>query len=206
MPSRPSAAPYHHNSKIREALRFAAKMVGVESSRTSFLETSTVIQYILCQIKAERLSNGTPMTTQNIPEGVKFWLLHRGFRNLDDISQLEKLSGTLSRGLWVVLHGRTKLARKGKIQHTSFWRRLRLKLGKQEVRAYERFDPETYPPARAFYAKLAELSEKEVLKACTMDATDAGVVSSDDHDEENDEDESTAITATDTGVVLAVTT
>ncbi|EWG48816.1 hypothetical protein FVEG_08478 [Fusarium verticillioides 7600] len=103
-------------------------------------------------------------------------------------------------------HGRTKLARKGKIQHNSFWRRLRLKLGKQEVRAYERFDPETYPLARAFYAKLAELSDKEVLKTCTMDATDAGVASSDDHDEENDEDESTAITATDTGVVLAVTT
>ncbi|KAH7240364.1 uncharacterized protein BKA55DRAFT_693904 [Fusarium redolens] len=193
LPSRPSAVPYHHNSKIGEALRFAAKMTGVESSRTAFLETSTVIQYILCQIKAERLGTATPMTTQTIPEGVKFWLLHRGFRGLDDISQLEKLSGTLSRGLLVVLHGRAKLAREGKIRHNSFWRRLRLKLGKQEVRVHEPFDPEMYPLARAFYSKLAALSDKEVLKSCTLDATDTEVISNDHHGEENDEDEPTAI-------------
>ncbi|KAK2674306.1 hypothetical protein RAB80_009290 [Fusarium oxysporum f. sp. vasinfectum] len=194
LPSRPSAVPYHHNSKIGEALRFAAKMTGVESSRTAFLETSTVIQSILCQIKAERLGTATPLTTQNIPEGVKFWLFHRGFRDLDDISQLEKLSGTLSRGLLVVLHGRTKLAREGKIRHNSFWRRLRLKLGKQEVRAHERFDPEMYSLARAFYSKLAELSDKEVLKSCTLDVTDTEEISNDHHGEENNEDEPTAIT------------
>ncbi|KAF4473448.1 hypothetical protein FAGAP_13110 [Fusarium agapanthi] len=144
LPSRPSAVPYHHNSMIGEAVRFAAKMTGVEGLRTAFLETSTVIQYILCQIKAERLGKAKPMATDTTPEG------------------LEKLSGTLSRGLLVVLHGRAKLVREGKIRSNWFWRDLRLKRGKQEVRAYERFDPEMYALARAFHSELAALSDKDL--------------------------------------------
>ncbi|KAF5980570.1 hypothetical protein FCOIX_4711 [Fusarium coicis] len=185
LPSRPSAVPYHHNSMIGEAVRFAAKITGVEGLRTSFLETSNVIQYILCQVKAERLGTTKPLTTQNIPEGLKFWLLNRGFRGLDDISQLEKLSGTLSRGLLVVLHGRAKLAREGKIQSNSFWRELRLKRGKQEVREHERFDPEMYALARAFYSELAALSDKEVLESCKLHTSDTSVISNDDHSEDN---------------------
>ncbi|KAG8358644.1 hypothetical protein FVEN_g3864 [Fusarium venenatum] len=141
-------------------------MSNVDRIRSAFLETSGVMQFILSRLKAERLRRVPPLKVETLDEGVKFWLHQRGFRNDDDISKLEGLSGTLCRGLLVVLHARAKLAREGKIQPNSIWRRHREGLGKQEVRAHERFDPHPYSKARGFVAGLAELSDKEVLKQC----------------------------------------
>ncbi|CAG7554502.1 unnamed protein product [Fusarium equiseti] len=171
LPALPNSVSYHHNSKIGEALRFAAKITGLEGVRSAFLESGTVVAYVLSRLKAERLGRERPMTTETIDPGVKFWLLNRGFTGDDDISHLEKLCGTLSRGILVVLHGRAKLAREGKIPPNSRWRKFRRNLGKQEVRVHEPFDPETYSLARAFYSKLAKASDKDVLEQCASDRT-----------------------------------
>jgi hypothetical protein len=158
-------------------------MTGVEGIRSAFLETSTVISYILSRIKAERLGKVKLLTPDTIDEGLKFWLFNRGFTSMEQISELEKLSGTLSRGILVVLHGRAKLARDGLINPNSRWRRLHSRLGP--------FDPETYPLARAFYAKLASATDSEVLAQCASDIAVTDVVANEEHGDMIFEEDST---------------
>ncbi|BCR98572.1 uncharacterized protein AKAW2_40255A [Aspergillus luchuensis] len=93
-----------HSIKISEALRFAVNFIPSlkYDIRPFFCENSSVIGYILRQARKERLG-GEPLTADTVDEGVRLWLTRRNMGQAEDIQEIEKIAGSLTRGLLMVL-------------------------------------------------------------------------------------------------------
>jgi hypothetical protein len=71
------------------------------------MESSTVLATILRQAENEK-QGASKMTLNELDTGVLIWLARKGFTEHDDIRQLERLAGSLSRGLLMLLHALPK--------------------------------------------------------------------------------------------------
>ncbi|KFA79846.1 hypothetical protein S40288_11428 [Stachybotrys chartarum IBT 40288] len=72
-----------------------------------FIEASTVYGKIFRQLRAEdKTKDGScpRMTAQNVDTDILYWLSRKGISQPEDIQDIERLGGTLARGLLMVLH------------------------------------------------------------------------------------------------------
>ncbi|KAL2822674.1 hypothetical protein BDW59DRAFT_173765 [Aspergillus cavernicola] len=90
-------------AKLSEAIRFAVNIIGLGKIRPYFVESSTVVTYILRQAKVEQ-EGGERIISANLNDGVRMWLARKGISETQDLQQIEQPGGSLARGLLMVLH------------------------------------------------------------------------------------------------------
>lgn len=89
-------------SSICEINKFAGIIGKVGRLHPYFLQSSSAISFIIRQRALER--QGAPnMTTETLDPSIKTWLGRKGFNKDEDILELEKLSGSSTSGLLLML-------------------------------------------------------------------------------------------------------
>ncbi|RAK90633.1 hypothetical protein BO79DRAFT_262415 [Aspergillus costaricaensis CBS 115574] len=138
-----------HSIKISEALRFAVNFIP---------SLNSVIGYILRQARKERLG-GEALTADTVNEGVRLWLARRNMGQTEDIKEIEKIAGSLTRGLLMVLKF---LPRRPKSDGNESKERSPQpsRRATERVRVHESFNVEQYRKIGDFVHK--HLDEREV--------------------------------------------
>ncbi|OJJ55566.1 hypothetical protein ASPSYDRAFT_1159393 [Aspergillus sydowii CBS 593.65] len=142
LPSESWSTSVGHSARLSEAIRFSVNMIGLTGIRPYFAEASSVVGYILKCAKVES-QGGEVLTPENIDAGAKLWLCRKGFTELDDLREIEKLGETFVRGLLMVLHA---LPRKNNREYQKMPPSLRgADITKpKKARVPEPFDPERF--------------------------------------------------------------
>lgn len=131
------------STQIVEGIRFAISLLGLqkEDLRPYSLETTSLIGTILCHARNERLGRAKLML-KTVDTSVLLWLQRKGLA-MQALERVEKLAGSLSRGLLMILHSlpRSKT-------HLSFKRPIdpeaRAIRNAKRVRCYEPFDKDAF--------------------------------------------------------------
>ncbi|GJP93790.1 bestrophin, RFP-TM, chloride channel family protein [Aspergillus niger] len=148
-----------HSIKISEALRFAVNFIPSlkHEIRPFFCENSSVVGYILRQARKERLG-GEALTADTVDEGVRLWLARRNMGKAEDIKEIEKIGGSLTRGLLMVLKF---LPRRPKSDENKPKERCSQPSGRitERVRVHKPFDMQQYQKMGDFVHK--RLDERE---------------------------------------------
>ncbi|PYH32792.1 uncharacterized protein BO87DRAFT_377867 [Aspergillus neoniger CBS 115656] len=102
-----------HSIKISEALRFAVNFIPSlkHDIRPFFCENSSIVGYILRHARKERLG-GEALTADTVDEGVQLWLARKNMAKLEDIREIERIGGSLTRGLLMVFEFSSKKTKK----------------------------------------------------------------------------------------------
>ncbi|KAL7946633.1 hypothetical protein V8C42DRAFT_318396 [Trichoderma barbatum] len=149
------SASMFHTSRLSDVMRFVTKIANLENIRPYFVESSSVLGFILSQAKKERLGH-PKMTTGTIDQGIRFWMARKGFSDIQDIHKLEELAGSLTLGLIIMLHALAKQSRLKSDQMPFFTSKSQEeRYQKQEVRAHERFDIQVHQYIAALVFELA---------------------------------------------------
>ncbi|RDK36964.1 hypothetical protein M752DRAFT_322002 [Aspergillus phoenicis ATCC 13157] len=125
--------------------------------RPFFCENSSVVGYILRQARKERLG-GEALTADTVDEGVRLWLARRNMGKAEDIKEIEKIGGSLTRGLLMVLKF---LPRRPKSDENKPKERCSQPSGRitERVRVHKPFDMQQYQKMGDFVHK--RLDERE---------------------------------------------
>lgn len=130
------------STQIAEGIRFAISLLGLqkEGLRPYSLETTSIIGVILRHARCERLGR-EKMTLKTVETPLLLWLQRKGLTT-QALERVEKLAGSLSRGLLMILHA---LPRK---THPSLKRPMdpetRAIKNAERVRCYEPFDKDAF--------------------------------------------------------------
>lgn len=141
-----------HAARLSDVVRFSTSVLGITDIRPYFVESSSIVGYILCQARKERLG-GHVMTTDDLDTGIKLWLTRKGIGEDADIREIETIAGSLIRGLLMLLHA---LPRK-QVAVPIPKRPPFPDIGRERARVHEGFDNESYK-------KIEELVHNRVAK------------------------------------------
>ncbi|KAL4788327.1 hypothetical protein BJX76DRAFT_353354 [Aspergillus varians] len=151
LPSETWSTSVGHSARLNEAIKFSVNMVGLRGIRPYFVESTSAVGYILRCARAERLGE-EPMTSKTIDDGIRLWLHRKGIPELEDIQEIERLGGTLIRGLLMVLQA---LPRKNNKEEEKKETQLQPQVSRgtditkaERVRAHERFDQSCFQNAK----------------------------------------------------------
>ncbi|KAB8261064.1 hypothetical protein BDV32DRAFT_137719 [Aspergillus pseudonomiae] len=128
-----------HAARLSDVVRFATRVLGITDIRPYFVESSSIVGYILSQARKERLG-GHIMTTDDLDAGIKLWLIRKGIGDDDDIREIETIAGSLVRGLLMLLHA---LPRRENAVQTPIRPPLP-DIGRERTRVHEGFDNGSY--------------------------------------------------------------
>ncbi|KAL4879848.1 hypothetical protein BJY04DRAFT_219656 [Aspergillus karnatakaensis] len=145
-----------HAAKLGEILRFSISMLDLKSIRPYFLESSSVIGFILSQARRERLG-GEPMTADTIDEDIRVWLLRKGIGDDKDIRTIETLGGTLTKGLLMVLRALPRRPREADWKPAPRG----TKNTRKEVRCHEHLDSQGLNSMNKFVLTKSDKKEEE---------------------------------------------
>jgi hypothetical protein len=131
------------NTQIGEGIRFAISLLGLqkEDLRPYSLETTGLVGTILCHARNERLGR-EKLTLKTVDTSVLLWLRRKGLA-IQVLERIEKLAGSLSRGLLMILHSLPRNKTHPFIKRPMD-PELRARQNAKRVRCYEPFDKDTF--------------------------------------------------------------
>ncbi|KAB8210838.1 hypothetical protein BDV34DRAFT_220017 [Aspergillus parasiticus] len=128
-----------HAARLSDVVRFSTSLLNITDIRPYFVESSSIVGYILCQARKERLG-GHIMTTDDLDTGVRLWLTRKGIGEDADIREIETIAGSLVRGLLMLLHALPR--RKDGVPTPK--RPPFPDIGRERTRVHENFDAASY--------------------------------------------------------------
>lgn len=102
LPSDHWAISGSHTVGLSEGIKCSALVTGLPNIRAYFVESVSVLGRILRIASLER--SGRSITSKDIDNTTGLWLGRKDFGKLEDIERLERMAGSISRGLLMLLN------------------------------------------------------------------------------------------------------
>lgn len=152
------------NTKLGEALKFAFKILGRINGRAAFFENASALSFIKRALYNENHFQKS-ISLEDLDQGMRLWLFERAVRTDEEITQLGKLSGSLARGMFILLRTGGDLLRERGCprpkKNTSS-----VSIPRRKLPTPNPFDPQVWSNARKYIIFLAKRRSKVFASAC----------------------------------------